>query len=144
MHAKDTANNTLVLEQLPNGESAWLRPIVTIGVDRYRLNPERVVIVDQVAEPKFTPRDQLPRFVVQTQTVYVVYAETADRALRWFADQSDTDLDVEPFDFGQVEVLGQLRPESESDEDPRYWLTEQGRRALAMASLFGTVAEVVS
>jgi hypothetical protein len=44
MHSKDNANADLVLETLPSGESAWLRPACPI--DRYRLT-ERAIIVDQ-------------------------------------------------------------------------------------------------
>src|SRR5712691_5907247 len=69
----DPSTNDLVLEPLPNGEHAWLRPARQL--DRYQLNPERVVIVEQV--------------------------EVAD-----------------------------------SDDEPRYVLTDKGRRELAMAQLF--------
>jgi len=118
---------------LPSGEHACLRPETT-PLDRYRLNPDRVVIADPVsAAPKFIPRDQLHRFIVSSQTVYLVYAETAERALQWFSDPTDIDLDVETLDFGEVEVFGQLSPEEQLDDEPRYWITNQGRVALAEA-----------
>jgi hypothetical protein len=111
MHTNHTAD--LVLERLPNGEHAYLRP-ETAALDRYQLNPDRVVITDQVPaqpEPERTPRAECPQFVVQTQTIYLVSdAPTAARALQWFADKSDIDLDVETLDFGTVEVLGQVDP----------------------------------
>ena len=47
MHANHTAAD-LVLEQLPSGEHAWLRPALSPTIERYQLDPERVVIVDQV------------------------------------------------------------------------------------------------
>jgi hypothetical protein len=83
MHVNHTAD--LVLEQLPSGAHAWLRPAAATQLDRYQRNPDRVVIVDQV---------------------------DANR--------------------------------SPDDEEPRYWITDQGRRDLAMARAFGkgsTVAE---
>jgi hypothetical protein len=136
MHANHTATADLVLEQLPSGDHAWLRPAAATQLDRYQLNPARVVIVDQAPvkpEPEPSPRAECPQFVVQTQTVYLVsHAPTAARALQWFADKSDIELDVETLDFGTVEVLGQVRHHGEP-EDVRYWITEQGRRDLAMA-----------
>jgi hypothetical protein len=138
MHANHTATADLVLEQLPSGDHAWLRPAAATQLDRYRLNPDRVVIVDQAPdepepEPERTPRAQLPQFIVQTQTVYLVSgAPAAGRAMQWFADKSDIELDVETLDFGMVEVLGQVRADGEP-EDARYVLTDQGRRALAEA-----------
>jgi hypothetical protein len=150
MHANHTATADLVLERLPNGEHAYLRPIAATPVDRYRLDPARVVIADPVPpKPKRTPRAECPEFVVQTQTVYrVSHAPTADRVLQWFADPNDIDLDVETLDFGTVEVLGQVDPNrSPADEELRYVLTEQGRRDLAMARAFDkgmNVADVLT
>jgi hypothetical protein len=150
MHANHTAIADLVLERLPNGEHAYLRPPAIPQLDRYRLNHDRVVIVDPVPDkPKFIPRAECPQFVVQTQTVYLVSgAPTAARALQWFADKNDIDLDVETLDFGTVEVLGQVRADGEpEDDEPRYWITDSGRRALATAAALDkgpTVAEVMA
>jgi hypothetical protein len=117
MHANHTATAGLVLEQLPSGDHAWLRPAPATQLDRYRLDPDRVVIVDQIPakpEPERAPRAECPQFVVQTETIYLVsHAPTADRVLQWFADKSDIELDVETLDFGTVEVLGQVRPDGE-------------------------------
>jgi hypothetical protein len=147
MHANHTATADLVLDRLPSGEHAWRRPAAATQLDRYRLNPDRVVITDPVpAQPETerTPRAECPQFAVQTQTVYLVsHAPTADRVLQWFTDPNDIDLDVETLDFGTVEVLGQVRPDGEP-EDVRYWITEQGRRDLAVAAALDhgpTVAE---
>src|SRR6266568_675646 len=79
------------------------------------------------------PRAQWPTFIVRTQTVYRVPAPSSARALHWFADPEDIDLDVETLDFGEVEIVGQVDAEP---EDVRYVLTDQGRRALATALLF--------
>jgi len=130
----DPSTNDLVLERLPNGEHAWLR-----------------------LETPHTPRSECPQFVVRTETVYLVSnAPTAARVLQWFADKSDIDLDVETLDFGTVEVVGQVNGESElstivdAEEQPgdmRYILTDQGRRALAMALLFDrgpTIADLAN
>jgi hypothetical protein len=59
MHPKNNANlpadlGDLVLTELPNGQCAWLRPASPL--DRYRLNPARVVITDQP--------DNGPRYVL--------------------------------------------------------------------------------
>jgi hypothetical protein len=59
MHPKNNANlpadiGELVLAELPNGMVAWLRPASPI--DRYRLDPARVVITDQP--------DNGPRYVL--------------------------------------------------------------------------------
>jgi hypothetical protein len=97
------------------------------GADYALLRP------DTDAATAYVPRHSWPTFVVATETVYRVAAPTAERVLQWFADKSDTDLDVVTIDFGTVEVIGQVVPEP---EDPRYVLTAQGRRALAMALLF--------
>lgn len=43
------ANAEPQLERLPNGEHAYLRP-ETAPLDRYRLNPDRVVIADDEPE----------------------------------------------------------------------------------------------
>jgi hypothetical protein len=147
MHANHTATADLVLEQLPSGDHAWLRPVAATELDRYRLNPDRVVIVDVVPDkPKFIARAECPQFVVQTQAVYLIsHAPTADRVLQWFTDPNDIDLDVETLDFGTVEVLGQVDPNrSPDDEEPRYVLTEQGRRDLAMARAFDKGATVAA
>jgi hypothetical protein len=59
MHSKSTASmddgqvaSDLVLETLPSGEPAWLKPAPASPIDRYRLT-ERVVIVDQVEDPRY-------------------------------------------------------------------------------------------
>jgi hypothetical protein len=106
------ATAALVLERLPSGDHAWLRPETT-QLDRYRLDPARVVIVDPaLAEPKFIPRDQLPRVIVRTTTEYVVFAKTAEQALLWFDLQRDVDGDTEIVTFGKVEPVAQLEPEA--------------------------------
>lgn len=53
MHEESTASmdaaqtaTSLVLEQLPDGEFAWLRPKVSSPLDRYRLT-DRVVITEE-------------------------------------------------------------------------------------------------
>jgi hypothetical protein len=113
MHANHTAAVAeLVLEDYGAGH-AWLRPTQATPLDRYRLNPDRVVIVDLVdAEPTFIPRAELPRFVVRTTTEYIVFATSAEQALQWFDLQSDVDVDTEIVTFGHVEVVGQLEPEA--------------------------------
>ena len=113
MHANHTATVDLVLERLPCGDHAWLRPAAATQLDRYRLNPDRVVIADPVpAEPKFIPRDQLPRFVVRTTTEYMVFADSPEQALQWFDLDSAIDVDTEILTFGQVEIVDQLVPEA--------------------------------
>ena len=73
-------------------------------------------------------RSSWPTFVVATQTVYRVAAPSAERALQWFADQSDTDLDVVTIDFGTVEVIDQIA----TDAQPiPFTLTPKGRAAIA-------------
>jgi hypothetical protein len=37
MHANHTATADLVLEQLPSGDHAWLRPAAATQLDRYQL-----------------------------------------------------------------------------------------------------------
>jgi hypothetical protein len=147
MHPNPTAE--LVLEPLPNGQHAWLRPAVADQLDRYRLNPDRVVIVDQVesaaAPEPFIPRDKLPEWVFETRTHFLVWAPTAERALRWFVDESDIDVDTEILTFGQVDLVGQTVRSMEQEPEPRYVVTDQGRRDLAMSQLFDkgpTVADV--
>jgi hypothetical protein len=46
-------NDSLVLERMPNGEMAWLRPVQPGPLTRYRLT-DRVVIED---EPRYTITD---------------------------------------------------------------------------------------
>lgn len=123
------ATADLVLERLPNGEHAYLRPEAS-PLDRYRLDPDRVVIADPVpAEPKFIPREQLLRFIVRTTTEYMVFASSAEQALRWFELTEDTvDIDTEIITFGAVEIVDQLLPEC---DDVRYVVTDKGRAAIA-------------
>jgi len=53
-------------------------------------------------------RSEWPTFIVASQTVYCVAAPSAERALQWFADATDIDLDVITVDFGRVEVIDQM------------------------------------
>lgn len=54
----DPATDDLVLERLPNGEHAWLRPAPTDQLARYSLNPARVVIADTDEDPRYVLTDQ--------------------------------------------------------------------------------------
>lgn len=99
MHSNHTATAELVLEDYGAGY-AWLRPAIPALC---------------------APRSEWPTFRVQTETIYEVAAPTAERALRWFADDSDMDLDVKTLDFGTVGII---------DDDVRYWITDKGRHAL--------------
>jgi hypothetical protein len=75
------------------------------------------------------PRDRLPKFVVRSDTVYLVTgATTAARVLEWFADTSDVELDVEPLDYGTVEVIGEVGSGTRL-EDVHWPTVRQGRRA---------------
>jgi hypothetical protein len=52
-------------------------------------------------------RSEWPTFVVRAQTTYRVAAPTRERALAWFADSTDTDLDVEVDAFSEVIVVSE-------------------------------------
>jgi len=109
----DSSIDALTLERLPNGEHAWLKPEPTPPL-----------------AAGFVPKDRMNQYVIATQTRYVVYAPSIERALGWFTDTSDAALDVETLDFGTVEFVEEIHP---STEHRRYWITERGRGALAEA-----------
>jgi hypothetical protein len=53
-------------------------------------------------------RSAWPTFIFVSQTTYRVAAPSVARALAWFADETDMDLDIETVDFGHVEVIEQV------------------------------------
>ena len=93
-------------------------------------------IASVYAPERFIPRDKLPEWVFETRTRFLVAAPTAERAHQWFVDESDIEVDTEIIDFGQVEFVGQTLRSFEGEPEPRFWITDVGRRVLAMASLF--------
>jgi hypothetical protein len=69
---------------------------------------------DPATTETFIPRDDLPVFVIRSHMTYLVFAASAERALQWFADESDTEVDNEILDFGSPEVIVQLNPGTDS------------------------------
>lgn len=81
----------------------------------------------QWTEP-FIPREDLHQYVIATNTKYLVYAPSLERAMLWFTDTADIDLDSEIIDFGTVEFVEEREP---APEDRRYRITDRGRAAIA-------------
>jgi hypothetical protein len=95
------------------------------------------------AEP-LIPRDELPEWVFGAQTRFLVAAPTPELAQRWFEDENDIDVDCEILEFGPVQLLGQTVRSMDVKPEPRYVITDFGRRAVALEQLFGrwpTVAD---
>jgi hypothetical protein len=105
------------------------------------------VDTDQVASSsaldRFIPPDELPEWVFETRTRFLVAAPTAERAHQWFVDESDIEVDTEILDFGQVDLVGQTVRSMDQEPAPRYVITDQGRRDLALARLFDQWPTVV-
>jgi hypothetical protein len=95
------------------------------------------------AEPVI-PRDELPEWVFGTQTRFLVAAPTPELARRWFEEEDEVDVNCEILEFGQVQLLGQTVRSMHVEPEPRYGITDLGRRAVALEQLFGpwpTVAD---
>lgn len=106
------------------------------------LRPEH----SQPAEP-FIPRAELREWVFETRSRCLIAAPTLERAQRWFVDESDIGVDNEHLEFCEVQFIGQTVRSMDQEPEPRYVLTDQGRRDLAVAQLFDkgpTVAEVIA
>jgi hypothetical protein len=86
---------------------------------------------------RLIPRDELPQWVFETQTRFLITAHTPELARRWFEDENDIDLDCEILEFGPVQLLGQTVRSMDVKPEPRYVITDLGRRAVALEQLFG-------
>lgn len=116
MHPNST--NDLVLEHLPSGELAWLRP-------------------DPAPAPKQSRQEwdahqaSLRQYVFDVQTRFVLAAPSESIARAWFTADADADIDCGPLLFGKPHLASVLPMDVQVPQRPQSALQRFAERFAA-------------